>query len=188
MEGVPNPSKKTPISGISATTKPAIPTRLPHAGNPHAAGYFRNGSASTNSKKTSHHRLGSTSRGDPYPKKPVVPMSLEGPELARRCRELADNKKAVDPVLLDLREVGGPSEFFLIVSGESEPHLKAIAGEVEKGIREESGRKPFRISGNSPSQWMILDYGDVLVHVMHSQKRKFYRLEDLWGDAVRLEV
>ena len=93
-------------------------------------------------------------------------MSLEGAELARRCRDLADNKKAVDPVLLDLREVEGPSEFFLIVSGESEPHLKAIAGEVEKGVREDSGRKPFRISGNSPSQWMILDYGDVLVLIV----------------------
>jgi len=80
----------------------------------------------------------------------VVPMSLEGPDLARRCRDLADNKKAGDPVLLDLREVGGPCEFFLIVSGESEPHLKAIAGEVEKGVREESGRKPFRTGRASP--------------------------------------
>ena len=114
-------------------------------------------------------------------------MSLDGADLARLCRKLADNKKAVDPVLLDLREVGGPSEFFLIVSGESEPHLKAIAGEVEKGVREHGDRKPFRVSGNSPSQWMILDYGDVLVHVMHAQKRKFYRLEDLWGDAARLD-
>ena len=118
----------------------------------------------------------------------MVPVNLEGAELARRCRDLADNKKAVDPVLLDLRNVEGPSEFFLIVSGESEPHLKAIAGEVERGIREENGRKPFRVSGNSLSQWMILDYGDVLVHVMHSAKRKFYRLEDLWGDAVRLDA
>lgn len=117
----------------------------------------------------------------------MVPVILEGKELARRCRTLADDKKAVDPVLLDLQGVGGPSDYFLIVSGESEPHLKAIAGEVERGIREEAGRKPFRISGNSSSQWMILDYGDVLVHIMHTQKRKFYRLEDLWGDAVRLE-
>lgn len=115
-------------------------------------------------------------------------MNLEGAELAKKCRAFAENKKAVDPVLLDLREVGGPGEFFLIVSGESEPHLKAIAGEVEKGIREEGGRKPFRVSGNSPSQWMILDYGDVLVHIMHTQKRKFYRLEDLWGDAIRLDA
>jgi len=115
-------------------------------------------------------------------------MSIEGAELARRCRDLAENKKAVDPVILDLRGVGGPSEFFLILSGESEPHLKAIAGGLEKGIHEECGRKPFRISGNSLSQWMILDYGDVLVHIMHSQRRKFYRLEDLWGDTIRLDT
>lgn len=114
-------------------------------------------------------------------------MSLEGVDLARKCRELAENKKAADPLLLDLRGVGGPGEYFLIVSGDSEPHLKAIAGEIEKGIREECGRKPFRISGNSPSQWMILDYGDILVHIMHTQKRKFYRLEDLWGDATRVD-
>ena len=114
-------------------------------------------------------------------------MTLAGAELAKKCQALAENKKAGDPVILDLREVGGPSEYFLIVSGESEPHLKAIAGEVERGVFEESGRKSFRISGNATSQWMILDYGDVLVHVMHSQKRKFYRLEDLWGDADRLE-
>lgn len=113
-------------------------------------------------------------------------MIFEGLDLARRCQILAENKKAVDPVLLDLRGVGGPSEYFLIVSGDSEPHLKAIAGEVERGVREDAGRKPFRISGNSNSQWMVLDYGDVLVHVMHAQKRKFYRLEDLWGDAVRV--
>lgn len=114
-------------------------------------------------------------------------MILEGADLARKCRNFAENKKAGDPVLLDLREVGGPGEFFLIVSGDSEPHLKAIAGEVERGVWEECGRKPFRVSGNSTSQWMILDYGDVLVHIMHTQKRKYYRLEDLWGDAVRLE-
>ena len=115
-------------------------------------------------------------------------MILEGKELARRCRTLADDKKAVDPVLLDLQGVGGPGDYFLIVSGESEPHLKAIAAEVERGIREDAERKPFRVSGNSSSQWMILDYGDVLVHIMHTQKRKFYRLEDLWGDATRLDA
>ncbi|NBR45710.1 MAG: ribosome silencing factor [Verrucomicrobia bacterium] len=115
-------------------------------------------------------------------------MSLEGLELARRCHAFADSKKASEPVLLDLRALGGASDFFLIVSGDSEPHLKAIAGEVERGVREECGRRPFRVSGNSASQWVILDYGDVLVHVMHTQKRRFYRLEDLWGDAARLEV
>ncbi|NCW26895.1 MAG: ribosome silencing factor [Verrucomicrobia bacterium] len=111
----------------------------------------------------------------------------EAIDLSKKCRELAENKKAHHPVILDLREVGGPADFFLVVSGDSEPHLKAIAGEIEKGVKEALERRPFRISGNSASQWIILDYGDVLVHVMNSARREFYRLEDLWGDAPRLD-
>lgn len=107
----------------------------------------------------------------------------EAIDLSKKCRELAENKKAHHPVILDLREVGGPADFFLVVSGDSEPHLKAIAGEIEKGVKEALERRPFRISGNSASQWIILDYGDVLVHVMNSARREFYRLEDLWGDV-----
>ena len=112
----------------------------------------------------------------------------EGIELAKKCRELAENKKALHPVVLDLREVGGPADYFLVVSGDSEPHLKAISGEIEKGVKQSLQRRPFRVSGNSASQWTILDYGDVLVHVMHSGRRNFYRLEDLWGDAPRIEL
>jgi len=111
----------------------------------------------------------------------------EGMDLAKKCREFAENKKAHDPVILDLREVGGPADYFLVVSGDSEPHLKAIAGEIETRVKEALQRRPFRVSGNSASQWMILDYGDVLVHVMNSDRRKFYRLEDLWGDAPRFD-
>jgi len=111
----------------------------------------------------------------------------EGIDLAKKCREFAENKKAHDPVILDLRAIEGPADFFLIVSGDSEPHLKAIAGEIERGVKEELQRRPFRVSGNSASQWIILDYGEVLVHVMNSDRRGFYRLEDLWGDAPRFE-
>ncbi|MCX6935915.1 MAG: ribosome silencing factor [Verrucomicrobia bacterium] len=114
-------------------------------------------------------------------------MSMDGVELARLCRDAAANKKAKDPVILDLRKIGGPADFFLLVSGDNEPHLKAISGEIDRGVLEACGRKPFRISGNSASQWMILDYGDVMVHVMHSARRDFYRLENLWGDADRID-
>ena len=112
-------------------------------------------------------------------------MNLEGLELAKLCRELACNKKAQDPVVLDLRKVGGPADFFVILSAENEPQLKAIAGEIERGA-EEAGRRVFRASGQASSQWMILDYGDILVHVMHSARRNFYRLENLWGDAEKI--
>ena len=109
-------------------------------------------------------------------------MSLEGQDLARRCRDLADNKKAVDPVLLDLREVGGPSEFFLIVSGESEPHLKAIGTEIREMLRENLGLTAHA-DGFPASQWVVLDYNGVIIHIFQPDKRDFYDLESLWRDA-----
>lgn len=114
-------------------------------------------------------------------------MSLEGLALAKLCRDLAGNKKALDPVVLDLRKVGGPADFFVIVSAENEPQLKAIAGEVEHGA-EAAGRHVFRSTGQAASQWMILDYGDVLVHIMHTARRNFYKLENLWGDAEKISA
>ena len=114
-------------------------------------------------------------------------MIPEGLQLARLCCDLAANKKAQDPIVLDLRKIGGPSDFFVIVSAENEPQLKAIAGEIERGVKEE-GRHIYRSTGQAASQWMILDYGDVLVHVMHSTRRNFYRLENLWGDADRVSL
>ncbi len=112
-------------------------------------------------------------------------MIPEGVELAKLTANLAQNKKGIDPVLLDLRTVGGPADFIVIVSAENEPQLKAIAGEIERGVAS-AGRRIFRSSGQAASQWMILDYGDVLVHIMHSARRNFYRLESLWGDAERV--
>lgn len=114
-------------------------------------------------------------------------MILDGLALAKLCRNLAGNKKAFDPVVLDLRKVGGPADFFVIVSAENEPQLKAIASEVEHGA-ENAGRHVFRSTGQAASQWMILDYGDVLVHIMHTARRNFYKLENLWGDAEKINA
>ena len=122
-----------------------------------------------------------------YMRKSLLPMIPEGLELAKLASSLALNKKAIDPVVLDLRKVGGPSDFFVIVSAENEPQIKAIAGEIERGV-EIAGRRVFRSTGQAASQWMILDYGDVLVHIMHSARRNFYRLESLWGDAERVNI
>lgn len=113
-------------------------------------------------------------------------MSKDGLDLAQACRAAAENKKAKDSLILDLREVGGPADYFLLVSGDSEPHLKAIVREIEQEASLDCGRKPLRSAGTAASQWMVLDYGDVLVHVLHIHKRGFYRIEDLWGDAPRI--
>ncbi len=91
-------------------------------------------------------------------------------------------------MVLDLREISTFTDFFVICSGTSEPHLKAIAGAIESGLREEHGVRPAAVDGFPASQWIVLDYMQVIVHVFHQERRDFYSLEDLWSDAPRLEI
>lgn len=74
----------------------------------------------------------------------------------------------------------------MICSGTSEPHLKAIAGEIEARLKDEHGVRAVATDGFPASQWIVLDYLQVVTHVFHREKREFYSLEDLWGDAPRL--
>jgi ribosome-associated protein len=109
-------------------------------------------------------------------------------KLAKACAKLALEKKAEDVVIMDLQELNGPALFFLICSGQSEPQVKAIASSILEGMRTEHQLGPYGYEGRSSSQWIVLDYGVVLVHVMHSEKRKFYRLEELWSDAKAIKL
>jgi len=89
-------------------------------------------------------------------------------------------------VILDLQGISTFTDFFVICSGTSEPHLKAIAGEIETRLKTDHDMRPVSIDGFPASQWIVLDYMQVIVHVFHRDKREFYSLEDLWGDAPRL--
>jgi ribosome-associated protein len=89
--------------------------------------------------------------------------------------------------MLDLRGISTFTDFFVICSGTSEPQLKAIAGEIETRLKQEDGVRPTAIDGFPASQWIVLDYLQVVVHIFHRDKREFYSLEDLWGDATRIE-
>ena len=75
----------------------------------------------------------------------------------------------------------------MICSGTSEPHLKAIASAVEEGLKDEHNIRAVSVDGFPASQWIVLDYLQVVVHVFHRDKREFYSLEDLWGDAPRVQ-
>ena len=108
--------------------------------------------------------------------------------LARLCATIAADKKAEDIVAIDLRTVSTFTDFFVICSGTSEPHLKAIAGELHDRLQKDQGVKPMAIDGFPTSQWIVADYTDVVVHIFHQDKRAFYSLEDLWGDAPRLKL
>lgn len=104
------------------------------------------------------------------------------------CAALAADKKAEDVVALDLREISTFTDFFVICSGTSEPHLKAIAGEIQDRLKLDSGVSPQAVDGYPMSQWIVIDYTNVVVHIFHRQKRDFYSLEDLWSDAPRLDL
>ena len=110
---------------------------------------------------------------------------MESSKLAELCRELADNRKAEDLVVLDLRDVSSIADYFVLCSGTSEPHLRAIVDEITEKLREDHGLRP-RTEGISNSAWVVLDYFDVIVHIMRKDVREHYNLEALWGDAPKV--
>ena len=111
--------------------------------------------------------------------------TLDSPELARLCREAVLEKKAEEVVMLDMRGISSFCDFFLICTGSADPPLKAIAGNVEMRMKE-LGRLPRGRDGVYASHWVIVDYGDVIVHVFRADVRHHYALERLWGDAKRV--
>jgi ribosome-associated protein len=113
---------------------------------------------------------------------------MDSKQLALLCREYADNKKAEDIMILDLRELSSVTDFFVIASGTSEPHLRAIVDEVTDRLREEHEVRPRAVDGTLHTAWVVLDYFDVIVHVMRRDVRERYDLETLWGDAPRVKV
>src|SRR5438034_8389591 len=104
---------------------------------------------------------------------------MDSRKLALLCRELADNKKAEDIVILDVREVSSVTDYFVIASGNSEPHLRAIVDAITEKLREEHQVKPRAIDGTLQTAWIVLDFFDVIVHVMRREVRERYDLETL---------
>lgn len=113
---------------------------------------------------------------------------MDSRKLALLCRGLADNKKGEDIVILDVHELSSVTDYFVIASGTSEPHLRAIVDEITDKLREEHGLRPRAIDGTFQAAWVVLDYFDVIVHVMRQDVRERYDLETLWGDAPRVRA
>ena len=106
-------------------------------------------------------------------------------QLAIRC---ADEKKAVNMIALDLREIASFTEFFVIASGTNQRQVQAISDEINEQLKKQLRRRPVRIEGYSTAEWVLLDYGDFVVHLFDKEARDFYDLERLWRDARRVEL
>jgi ribosome-associated protein len=107
-------------------------------------------------------------------------------DLARLAAQAASSKQGQDIVILDVRELIGITDYFVIVSATSERQVSTIAEEVERQLKAEAG-KPVRREGEAGARWLLLDYVDFVVHVFNDEERDFYRLENLWNDAPVIE-
>ena len=116
--------------------------------------------------------------------KAPAPVTLTPHELAREAARLTLTKRAEDVAILELGELGGVCDYFVLASGNSEIQVRAIADAVDEGLRER-GLKPWHSEGYEARRWILLDYVDVVVHVFHVRAREYYLLDKLWGDAAR---
>lgn len=116
-----------------------------------------------------------------------VPFEEVDPEvqLAVRC---AADKKAVDIRVLDLRQVASFTEFFIIASGTNQRQVQAIADEITEQLKKQLDRRAIRVEGYNGGEWVLLDFGDFIVHVFDKDARDFYDLERLWRDAQKVEL
>jgi ribosome-associated protein len=109
-------------------------------------------------------------------------------ERIRAAVHAAGEKKALDVVVLDLREVASFTDFFVIASGTNVRQVQAIADAVQEYLRKELRVKPARVEGYNSAEWVLLDYGDFILHVFEEKARRFYDLERLWRDAARVAL
>ena len=117
---------------------------------------------------------------------PVKNTSLTGLQKAEAIAAAASEGKAEKIVILDLRELSNITDYFVVFSGTSQIHLRALGTRIEKALREQ-GIKPGQIDGERGSGWMVFDYGNVIAHAMLEDSRQLFDLERLWGDAPRTD-
>ncbi len=110
------------------------------------------------------------------------PVKLSPLEKALSCAREADERKAMDLVLLDVSELASFADYFLICSGRSSRQVQGIADAVQTRLRS-MGIRPFGVEGEREGHWVLLDYGDVIVHIFYEPIREFYDLEGLWAEA-----
>jgi len=112
---------------------------------------------------------------------------LNSLEKSKACALLAHEQKAIDLVVLELIGTTALADYFLVCSGTSERHTQAMADHIEKSLKQ-SGVLPLGVEGRTGGKWILMDYGDVIIHVFQETEREFYDLEALWSDCPRIPV
>jgi ribosome-associated protein len=110
-------------------------------------------------------------------------MTMTPEEITLAAAEFASDAKAEGIVQLDLRGLTSVADYFLICNGRSDRQVKAIHDRIHLGMKNEHVTLPTRVDGATQAQWVLMDYGDLIVHIFTPEMRDFYRLEQLWGEA-----
>ena len=140
-------------------------------------------------KEQSLHPQPST-RSQAQSQAPATAETLEERGLDRRVElalHAASEKKAIDPVVLDLSEIASFTDYFVIFSGANERQVQAISDEIYEQLKK-AGSPAARVEGYNTAEWILLDYGDFVVHVFEQKARKFYDLERLWRESKRVDL
>ena len=119
----------------------------------------------------------------------LTKISIDSKQLSEVVAQGMLEKKGVDVIILDLRKVkSAVTDFFVICSGNSDTQVDAITDSVEQEVHKRAGQDPWHKEGKENREWILLDYVDVVVHVFKKDRRQFFALEDLWGDAEVIKV
>jgi ribosome-associated protein len=108
---------------------------------------------------------------------------ITGAPLAIACARAADDTKAENIRVWDMRGISSLTDYMVVCSGTSVPHLKAILRDIGKRVSDRHGAKPLNSEGKADTRWVVLDYIDVMVHIMDAELRAYYGLEELWADS-----
>lgn len=114
-------------------------------------------------------------------------MSMTSKELALCAAEILSDKKATDIKVLEIKELTGIGDYFVICSATSGRHVKALCDEVEEKMKEHTSI-PVRSEGYVSANWLLMDYGTVIIHIFDKETLEFYDLERLWADAPKLDL
>jgi len=112
---------------------------------------------------------------------------LSAKEISNYCFKIADDRQAGEIIELNMTdlEVTSIADYFIVCTGNSDPHLRAIAGSIEKELRNKYKIRPRAVEGSPSSGWVVMDYFSVVIHVFNQEMREMYEIENLWGDVPR---